>query len=110
MHGYTWNKANNSYHVVNGSKDNFGDKRLRYNKSFHKKSALANFLNCNCNNRGLPSFIYEYKTSTKCRGIKLFYPELDSVFIFEEPAKGKLNSLLKEARKMNENEHQILNK
>ena len=100
MHGYTWDKAQNSYNLVTGEKDNFGDKRLKYNKGFHKNSALSNFLDSNCNGRGLPNFIYEYKSETKCRGIKLYYLKLDSVFVFEEPKKNKLNSVLKEARKM----------
>jgi hypothetical protein len=106
MHGYTWNKAQNAYYLVTGDKNNFGDKRLTYNKGFHNHSALSNFLDCNCNNRGLPGFIYEYLSDTKCRGIKLFYPVLDSVFIFEEPQKGQLNSVLKEARKMDAYEGQ----
>lgn len=100
MHGYTWSKAENSYYLVTGDKGNFGDKRLKYNKGFHSNSALSNFLDCKCNDRGLPSFIYEYMTDTKCRGIKLFYPKLDSVFVFEEPRKNRLNSIEKEARKM----------
>lgn len=106
MHGYTWDKAQNSYYLVTGDKDNFGDKRLQYNRGFHNNSALSNFLDCKCNDRGLPGFIYEYKSDTKCRAIKLFYPKLDSVFIFEEPKKGKLNSVLKEARQMDDYERQ----
>jgi hypothetical protein len=100
MHGYTWDKAQNSYYLINSDKDNFGDRRLKYNKGFHNNSALSNFLDCKCNDRGLPSFMYEYQSETKCRGIKLFYVRLDSVFVFEEPKKGNLNSILKEARKM----------
>lgn len=103
-HGYTWNKAVNQYHLVRGDGNSFGDKRLDYNKNFHHHSALADFLNCNCNNRGLPGFIYEYQTPAKCRGIKLYYPSLDSVFVFEEPKKGKLQSVLKESRKMADDE------
>ncbi len=106
MHGYTWDKAANSYILVTDDKENFGDKRLNYNKGFHKHSALANFLDCKCNNRGLPDFIYEYKSDTKCRGIKLFYVKLDSVFIFEEPKKNNLSSIQKEARKMDDFERQ----
>ena len=105
-HGYTWGKAENSYNMVTGNKDNFGDKRLDYNKAFHRNSALSNFLDCTCNDRGLPSFIYEYQTATKCRGIKLYYVPRDSVFVFEEPKKGKLQSVLKEARKMDDYERQ----
>ncbi len=106
-HGYTWSKAENSYNLVTGDKNNFGDKRLDYNKEKHKNSALSIFLDCKCNDRGQPGFIYEYKSDKKCRGIKLFYPKLDSVFIFEEPKKGALNSILKEARKMVNNEREI---
>lgn len=106
MHGYTWRKAENSYYLVTGNKDNFGDRRLNYNKGFHRNSALSSFLDCKCNDRGQPQFIYEYMSENKCRGIKLFYAKLDSVFIFEEPKKGKLNSVLKEARKMDDYERQ----
>lgn len=106
MHGYTWSKAENSYYLVTGNKNNFGDRRLKYNKGFHSNSALSNFLDCKCNDRGQPSFIFEYMSEAKCRGIKLFYPKLDSVFVFEEPKKGRLNSVLKESRKMDEYERQ----
>lgn len=105
-HGYTWSKAENSYMLITGESNNFGDKRLALNKAFHRNSALSNFLNCACNDRGLPTFIYEYQNEKKCRGIKLFYPSRDSVFIFEEPKKGNLRSVLKEARPMDEGEHQ----
>jgi len=110
MHGYTWNKAQNAYYLVTGDKNNFGDKRLKYNKGFHRNSALSNFLNCNCNYRGAPAFIYEYMSDAGCRGIKLFYPTLDSVFVFEEPKKRKLNSVLKESGKMNDAERQVFKK
>lgn len=106
MHGYTWSKAQNSYHLVTGDKNNFGDQRIKYNKGFHRNSALYNFLDCNCNSRGLPDFIYEYKSKTQCKGIQLYYVKLDSVFIFEEPRRGNLKSILKVARKMDNNEHQ----
>ena len=75
-------------------------------EAFHRNSALSSFLECNCDNRGLPNFIYEYQTSAKCRGIKLYYVQRDSVFIFEEPRKGNLQSVLKEARKMDDYERQ----
>ncbi|TXI80850.1 MAG: hypothetical protein E6Q39_02110 [Crocinitomicaceae bacterium] len=110
MHGYTWSKAENSYYLVTGDKDNFGDRRLKYNKGFHSNSALSNFLDCKCNDRGMPGFIYEYMSDTKCRGIKLFYPKLDSVFVFEEPKKGRLNSILKESRKMDDYERQTFDR
>lgn len=104
MHGYTWDKAQDSYSLVTGDKKNFGDRRIKYNKGFHKNSALTGFLDCKC--KGLPDFIYEYKTTTKRRGIKLFYTKLDSVFVFEEPGKGKLQSILKESRKMDNYEQE----
>jgi len=105
MHGYTWSKAQNKYLLVTGDKANFGDQRIKYNKGFHRNSALYNFLDCNCNSRGLPDFIYEYKSKTKCEGIHLYYVKLDSVFIFEEPRRGNLQSILIDARKMGDDEH-----
>lgn len=96
MHGYTEKKAQGVYLRVTGEKDNFGDKRLKYNKGFHKNSPLTSFLAC----KGRPAVIYEYKTTAKCRGIRLYYPAIDSVFIFEEPVKGDLNSVFKEARQI----------
>lgn len=110
MHGYTWDKAQNSYYLVTGDKNNFGDRRINYNKGFHRNSALVNFLDCKCHDRGLPDFIYEYRSESKCRGIKLFYVKIDSVFIFEEPKRNKLNSVLKEARKMDDYERQTLDR
>jgi len=101
MHGFTWSKAQNSYYLVTGDKHNFGDRRLNYNEHFHKHSALSNFLD-----RRIPNFIYEYQTDIKCRGIRLYYVQVDSVFIFEEPKKGNLHSVLKEARKMDDYELQ----
>jgi len=106
MHGYTWSKAQNKYLLVTGDIANFGDQRLKYNKGFHRNSALYNFLDCNCNSRGLPDFIYEYKSKTKCEGIHLYYVKLDSVFIFEEPRRGNLQSILKDARKMDDDERE----
>lgn len=106
MYGYTSNKALDSYYLITGDKNNFGDKRLTYNKGFHNNSALSNFLDCKCNYRGLPDFIYEYKTETKCAGIKLYYAKMDSVFIFEEPKKNNLSSIQKDARKMDDYERQ----
>ena len=100
MHGYTEKKTLDTYHLVTGDKDNFGDRRIKYNQGFHHKSALDNFLKY----KGIPDLIYEYKTPTKQRGIKLFYIKIDSAFIFEEPKRGNLNSVLKEARKMDEYE------
>jgi hypothetical protein len=97
MHGYTWNEAKDSYHLVTGEKKNFGDRRIKYNVGFHRKSQLAEFLS---SGRPSPDFIYEYMNEAKCRGIRLFYVKADSVYIFEEPKKNKLQSVLKEARKM----------
>lgn len=105
-HGYTWRKAENSYNLVTADKKNFGNQRLVYNKGFHNNSELSQFLDCRCNDRGLPDFIYEYRTAEKLEGIKLFYVQRDSVFIFEEPTKRNLRSVLKTARKMDDYERQ----
>lgn len=109
-HGATWSKAKDNYLLVTGDSENFGDKRIDYNKAFHKNSALSNFLDCDCNTRGLPNFIYEYKSPAKCRGIKLYYTKLDSVFVFEEPKPNKLQSVQVDARKMNAEEWNIYEK
>ena len=103
-HGLTWSRAENSYHLVTGDKNNFGDRRIRYNKGFHRNSSLTRFLDCECGQRERPEFIYEYETVAKTRGIKLFYVQRDSVFVFEEPKKGNLQSVLKEYRKMEDAE------
>src|SRR4051812_28611447 len=95
-HGFTWSKALNSYSLVTGDKASFGDKRIKYNKGFHNHSQLSQFLN----SHSLPGFIYEYQTQSKCRGIQLFYPSVDSVYVFEEPKKGNLRSVIKQARKI----------
>lgn len=94
MHGYTWSKAENSYLLVTGDPKNFGDKRVRYLKKFHRRSALSTCLT----EKGNPSFIYEYITADKRRGARFFYIKLDSVFIYEEPRRNNLCSILKEAR------------
>lgn len=98
MAGYTEDKAENSYLLVTGHPKNFGDRRLQYNKGFHRNSDLSRFFNCQC--REAPGFIYEYITDNKRRGIRLYYPAKDSVFIFEEPRKGNINSVLTGQRKM----------
>lgn len=106
MYGYTHEKALNNYCLVTGNKNSFGDKRIKYNKGYRRGSALSNFLNCSCNDRGLPDFIYEYTSATKCDGMKLYYMRLDSVFIFEEPKKHMINSRQIAARKMDSYERE----
>ncbi len=101
-YGATETKALNSYHLVTGNENNFGDKRVKYNKYFHRCECFTNFLS----SKGNPGLIYEYKTEAKCKGIKLFYPALDSVFVFEEAKKNKRYSFIKESRKMNDGERQ----
>ena len=110
MHGFTWSKSVNTYQLVTGDKSNFGDKRLKYNKGFHTHSMLSNFLTSKFNARGNPDFIYEYKTDAKCRGIRLYYSTLDSVFVFEEPKKNNIYSYQKDVRKMTEEERIVYKK
>lgn len=71
---------------------------------------LSSFLTCDCNTRGNPDFIFEYMTETKCRGIRLYYAKLDSVFVFEEPKKNNIYSIEKETRKMTEEERLVYQK
>lgn len=100
-YGYTWSRAQNSYNLVTGNKDDFGDRRVRYNRGFHK-SPLDNFIA----QKGLPALIYEYRTDRRSDGIRLYYPAIDSVFSFEEPRKSNIHSVLVDARKMDEHERQ----
>lgn len=102
MHGYTANQAQDAYHLVTGNSNNFGDRRLKYIKGFYKGAEVAAFLS-ESNHRGAPGFLYEYKVD-KRYGILLFYPSLDSVFVFEQPRKNCTCSNLKTARKMDEYE------
>ena len=95
-YGYTEDKALNAYYLITGNENDFGDKRIKYNESFHRCPCFKTFLD----NKGYPGFIYEYKNKAKCKGIKLFYPVSDSVFVFEEAQKGKRYSFIKESRKM----------
>ncbi len=99
-YGATEDKALNAYYLITGSESNFGDKRIEYNTSYHNCLCFTDFLH----KRGNPAFIYEYKNQLKCKGIKLFYPSSDSVFVFEEAKKGKRYSFIKESRKMDEYE------
>ncbi len=101
-YGYTESKALNAYYLITGNENNFGDKRIKYNEYFHRCPCFKTFLG----SRGYPGFIYEYKTETKCKGIKLFYPASDSVFVFEEAKKGKRYSVIKESRKMDNYERE----
>ncbi len=101
-YGYTENKAWNTFFLITGNENNFGDKRLLYNEKFHRCSCFKNFLSSN----SYPEFIYEYKTEDKCKGIKLFYPLKDSVYVFEEEKKGKRYAAIKESRKMNADERE----
>ena len=100
-YGWSLSKAQNSYNLVTGNKDDFGDMRVRYNRRFHKWP-LDNFIA----QKGQPGFIYEYRTARRSDGIRLYYPVLDSVFSFEEPRKSNLHSVLVESRKMDDYERQ----
>ena len=100
MYGYTEDLAFNSYYLVKSDKKDFGNRRIRYNMGHHKNSELYFFLLRNNN----PDFIHEYENETKCDVIELFYVEKDSVFIFEEPKKLNVYSVLRTKRKMDEYE------
>jgi len=101
-YGYTEDKALNAYYLVTGNENNFGDKRIKYNEYFHTCPCFKDFLL----SKGYPGFIYEYKNKATCKGIKLFYPVSDSVFVFEEAIKGKGYSFIKESRRMDNYERQ----
>jgi hypothetical protein len=99
MHGYTRDKAHVlPFYLVTGDKDNFGDRRIEYNRKYYNRTGIDHFLDC----MGKPGFIYEYKTMSKCMGLQFFYPSMDSVFVFEQTKRGNLNPVLLQARKMDD--------
>ena len=97
MYGYTKDLAFDAYHIVKSDKKDFGNRRIRYNMGLHKNSELYYFLL----KYGNPEFIHEYETASKCDVIELFYNKKDSVYIFEEPKKSNLFTILKESRPIN---------
>jgi hypothetical protein len=102
-YGYTSREALNKYLPVTGDDSNFGDQRLGYNQSFHRNSALTGFLSC----MGRPDYIYEYNEEKK-RSIRLYYLKPDSVYCFQEPAKGKPNSIYLYGRAINKYEKEMM--
>lgn len=103
MEGYTRANASDTYLLITGAQNNFGDQRLHYIKGSRKHSCLSQFIDCKQN----PDFIFEYVSKSKCQGIELFYVNIDSVYVFEEPSKSNLNSQLKEKRKITVEEKSI---
>lgn len=110
-HGSTYADAQDTYLLITGDKDNFGDKRLSYNKYLFR-CALEKVFFCIDNEHAKkdPDFIYEYKSNEKTYGIEFFYIDLDSVFVFEETKRNLSSLKLKETRKISEFEKQIYQK
>ena len=110
-HGSTFSDAKDTYLLITGDKDNFGDKRLSYNKYLFRCALEKDFF-CidNKNAKKDPDFIYEYKSNEKKFGIEFFYIKLDSVFVFEETKRNLSSLTLKETRKISEFEKQIYQK
>jgi len=77
MHGYTQREALNRYLLVNGNKENFGDRRVYYNVGYHRKTPFVTYVK----KLGNPDMIYEYQQG-KTYGIKIFYIKTDSVYDF----------------------------
>ena len=110
-HGSTYSDAQDTYLLITGDKDNFGDKRLSYNKYLFRCALEKDFF-CIDNEHAKkdPDFIYEYKSNEKTYGIEFFYIDLDSVFVFEETKRNLSSLKLKETRKISEFEKQIYQK
>jgi len=109
-YGFTHKDAEDTYVLVTGDKDNFGDKRLLYNEYLYRCSSSTNFFCNNYDGKGKPDFIYEYITDTKKNGIEMFFVKLDSVFIFEETKIKYFDYKLKESRKISDVEILIYQK
>lgn len=99
----SFSKAENKYLLITENKENFGDKRLFYNKYYFRCTLKENFF-CPDNNRKNPDFIHEYSVEKNRNGLEMFYMSIDSVYVFEEVEKWSANSKLKEIRKINETE------
>lgn len=103
----TFKDAQDTYLLITGNKESFGDKRLSYNK--HTFCALKSDFFCTNNHRKNPDFIYEYNIAKNKNGLELFYIDSDSVFVFEEVS--KLGGLIKkEKRKISEFEYKVYQK
>jgi len=77
MLGFTQSKAENNYYLL--SKNKFGNNRFKYVSKFYKSPYLSKLLA----EKGKPDFAYEYKIDKKYTGIRLYYSQLDSVFVLE---------------------------
>jgi len=106
----TFIDAQDTYLLINGNKENFGDKRLLYNKSVYRCSLKKGFFCNNDNGRKEPDFIYEYISGESKHGLDLYYIEIDSVYIFEETKRRSYDLKLKATRKLSEFEKQIYQK
>ncbi len=101
----TYMDAENTYMLVDSFSNNFGNKRLTYNKAFYQCELMNDFF-CSANSRRDPDFIYEYSNEKFLKGIEMFYIDLDSVYIFE--ANGKYADLmLKEKRVITDFERKV---
>jgi hypothetical protein len=110
-HASSYAEAQDTYLLITGNKDNFGDKRLSYNKYLFRCQLEKDFF-CidNENAKKDPDFIYEYISERKTYGIEFFYIKLDSVFVFEETKRNISSLKLKETRKLSDFEKQIYQK
>lgn len=107
-YGSTYIDAKDTYMLVDTLTNNFGNKRLTYNKAYYKCELKKNFF-CTANNRRDPDFIYEYTDGKNLKGIEMFYINLDSVYVFE--AKGKFGILmLKDKRVISDFERNVYQK
>jgi hypothetical protein len=109
-YGSTCRDADDTYLLVTGDKENFGDKRLSYNEYLYRCSSSTKFFCNNHDGKGKPDFIYEYITDTKKRGIEMFFAKHDSVFAFEETKLKPFDFKLIESRKINDEENLIFQK
>jgi hypothetical protein len=107
-YGSTYIDAKDTYMLVDTLANNFGNKRLTYNKAVYKCELKKNFF-CPDKNRKNPDFIYEYSNDKNFNCIEMFYINLDSVYVFE--AKGKYDNLmLKDKRLISDFERKVYQK
>ncbi|MCD8402411.1 hypothetical protein [Tenacibaculum finnmarkense] len=92
--GYTHGRAINSFILINKNDKFIGNRRIKYHLGHHGKTDLYNFLN----KREYPDFIYEFEDDKKSQTLVLFYPKIDSAFVFKPFNRRYIGLILRKKR------------
>lgn len=97
MHGYTKRKSFDRYLLVDAENENFGFQRITYVRGF--RSPIDGFVE----KHGLPDFIYEFEQNGR-EGIKMYYTDRNTAYIFVENSRNPNSIYLSEHRKLSDYE------